>query len=50
MGRDLKETIIVDNSPVSFCLQPENAILIKSWFDDPSDNDLIGLERMLNDL
>jgi hypothetical protein len=50
MGRDLKSTIIVDNSPVSFCLQPENSILIKSWFDDPSDTDLIGLERVLDDL
>jgi hypothetical protein len=25
-------------------------ILIKSWFDDPSDTDLIGLERVLDDL
>jgi hypothetical protein len=24
--------------------------LIKSWFDDPSDTDLIGLERVLDDL
>jgi RNA polymerase II subunit A small phosphatase-like protein len=40
MGRSLNEIIIVDNSPICYCLQPENAVPIKSWFDDQSDTEL----------
>jgi RNA polymerase II subunit A small phosphatase-like protein len=31
LGRNMKDVIIVDNSPMSFFFQPENAILSKSW-------------------
>ncbi|ETO10296.1 hypothetical protein RFI_27078 [Reticulomyxa filosa] len=37
IGRRLKDTIIVDNSPHSYCFQPKNAVPIASWFDDKSD-------------
>ena len=36
----LKHTLIIDNSEASFIFQPEYAILIGTWFDDPSDREL----------
>ncbi|EAY10680.1 NLI interacting factor-like phosphatase family protein [Trichomonas vaginalis G3] len=40
MNRPLEKIIIIDNSSVSYLLQPYNAIPISSWFDDPTDNEL----------
>lgn len=40
LGRDLKNVVIVDNSPVSYAFHPNNAIAITSWFDDSSDRKL----------
>jgi RNA polymerase II subunit A small phosphatase-like protein len=37
LGRAMTDIIIVDNSPVAYMLQPENAMPIVSWYDDPSD-------------
>ena len=43
LGRRLENTIIIDNSPHSYLFHPENAIGIKSFVDDKSDNHLIEL-------
>lgn len=50
MGRELSDLIIVDNSPISFCLQPENAVPIRSWFDDINDQELYALSTFLSEL
>jgi len=50
MGRDLKSTIIIDNSPASYLFHPENAIPIESWFDDQNDRDLLELIPFLKEL
>jgi Dullard-like phosphatase family protein len=47
IGRDLSRTIIVDNVAENFQKQPENGILIKSWYDDPKDDALFELGPLL---
>jgi len=47
LGRDLKKTIIVDNSPVAYSRNRENAIPIESWYSDSSDKDLLELIPIL---
>ena len=43
INRDYRDLIIIDNNPVSYLFNKENGIPIKSWFDDPNDNELIKL-------
>ncbi len=50
MGRDLKQTIIIDNSPHSFAFNPENAIPCESWFDDYEDRELFDLIPIMEGL
>lgn len=50
LGRSLKDSIIVDNSPQSYVFQPINAIPIPSWFDDPEDKALKDLIPVLQHL
>ena len=40
LGRPIERTIIVDNSPMSYMFQPENAIGVSSFVDDPNDREL----------
>ncbi|OMJ68664.1 hypothetical protein SteCoe_33822 [Stentor coeruleus] len=50
IGRDLSKMIIVDNVAENFQLQPDNGILIRSWFDDPNDNALLELLPLLKEI
>lgn len=48
--KDLSKAIIVDNSPLSYRLNEENAIPIEGWISDPSDRDLLYLIPVLQSL
>ncbi len=50
LGRPIKDVIIIDNSPASYAFQPENAVPIDSWFDDPHDLQLMELLGLLSEL
>jgi RNA polymerase II subunit A small phosphatase-like protein len=41
MGRDMRSMILVDNSPHSYAFQPDNAVPIGTFIDDPSDQELL---------
>lgn len=43
LGRDLQKIVIVDNSPASYIFHPDNAVPVKSWFDDTNDSELLDL-------
>ena len=32
--------VLIDNNPVSFLTQPSNGIPVRSFYDDPLDDDL----------
>ncbi|GMM33451.1 Nem1-Spo7 phosphatase catalytic subunit [Saccharomycopsis crataegensis] len=50
IGIDLSKIILVDNSPISYSLNYENALDIEGWIDDPTDNELLQLLPLLNSL
>ena len=37
IGRNMKDAMILDNSPSAYMLQPECALPIISWYEDPKD-------------
>ena len=41
LNRDLKDIIIVDNSPIAYAFDSENGLPIKSWYEDKNDNEFI---------
>jgi len=47
LGRNLKDSIIIDNSENSFMFQPMNAIHIKNFFEDETDTELDRLTPFL---
>ncbi|KNE61809.1 dullard-like phosphatase domain-containing protein [Allomyces macrogynus ATCC 38327] len=50
LGRDLAKVIIIDNSPASYLFHRANAIPVTSWFNDPTDSELLDLVPFLHDL
>lgn len=47
VGRDLKTTLIVDNTPENFMYQKDNGISIKTWVLDYRDRALEELSMIL---
>ena len=47
LNRNLKDVIIVDNSPLAFAFDIDNGLPIISWFDDPVDKELINIQPLL---
>jgi len=50
LGRDERRSIIVDNSPASYLLHPQNALPCSSFFEDKTDRELPRLARFLRHL
>ena len=47
VGRDLKDTILLDNNPVSYLLNKHNGIPILTWHSSKTDTELIKLVPFL---
>ena len=47
LNRNLKDLIIVDNSPLAFAFDLDNGLPIISWFDDPVDKELFNIQPLL---
>uniref|UniRef100_A0A8R1HJ56 protein-serine/threonine phosphatase n=1 Tax=Caenorhabditis japonica TaxID=281687 RepID=A0A8R1HJ56_CAEJA len=50
LGRNLEQTLIIDNSPASYAFHPENAVAVTTWFDDPADTELMEILPTLEQL
>ena len=49
-GEQLKRTVLVDNNPLSFLANPENGILVSSFYNDPKDVTLPAVLELLEEL
>ena len=49
-GDQLKRTVLVDNNPLSFLANPENGILVSSFYNDPKDTTLPAVLGLLDEL
>lgn len=50
LGRPSKDAVIIDNSPTSYMLQPEQGLPIISWYDDPHDRALFDYIPILTEM
>lgn len=47
LGRPVSQCILVDNSPISVACNANNSILIRSWYGEPADRELVELMQIL---
>ncbi|KAK9895904.1 hypothetical protein P389DRAFT_144748 [Cystobasidium minutum MCA 4210] len=50
VDKDLARVCLVDNSPISYAINPANGIPIEGWINDPNDEALLDLLPMLDSL
>eukprot|EP00002_Diphylleia_rotans_P029340 TRINITY_DN596_c0_g5_i1.p1 TRINITY_DN596_c0_g5~~TRINITY_DN596_c0_g5_i1.p1 ORF type:complete len:301 (-),score=53.91 TRINITY_DN596_c0_g5_i1:742-1644(-) len=50
LNRRMEDIFIIDNAPIAYLFQPENAIAITSWFDDLNDTELLEMIPFLREL
>lgn len=50
LDRDLTQTIIIDNSPMSYLFHPRNAIGCSNFIDDMNDRELDSIARFLTNI
>ena len=50
LGREVSQCILVDNSPLSYMFQPENAIGCSSYIDATMDGELDVIAAFLEDV
>ncbi|CAE7861333.1 Ctdspl2 [Symbiodinium sp. KB8] len=50
LGRSLSKCVLIDNSPVSVACNAENSVLIRSWYGDLADQELLALREVLEDM
>ena len=47
IGRNMKDLIIVDNSPLAYAFDRDNGLPISSWFEDKNDKELYNIMPLL---
>ena len=47
LNRNLKDLVIVDNSPLAYAFDSDNGLPILSWFDNPVDRELMNIQPLL---
>lgn len=50
LGRPLCKCVLVDNSPISVACNAQNGVLIRSWYGDLRDQELLALLEVLEDM
>merc|ERR1712113_709433 len=50
LGRPLSRCLLVDNSAISVACNPDNGVMIRSWYSDRDDRELVELIELLQDL
>lgn len=50
ISKDLSSVILLDNSPISYLINPSNALPITGWIDDPLDQCLLDILPFLDAL
>lgn len=50
LEKDAARMVLVDNNPISFLANPENGILVSSFYSDPNDNTLLAVLGLLQEL